>query len=60
MAYRKISSPSEPTPTFAVDEPQDLQNILADPSYDEQGTAAIVISTGDVYMLNSKREWVKL
>lgn len=60
MAYRKISPPNEPTPTFAADDVADLEKILLDPSYDEQGTAAIVINTGDVYMLTSDRKWVKL
>ena len=58
--YRIISNPADITPTFAVDNVEDLAAISADGTYDEQGTVAIVISTADVYMLNSKKEWVKL
>ena len=57
MAYRQISNPSDITPVFAVDSEADLTAILSDPTYDEQGTAAIVIDTGDVWMLDSKRYW---
>ena len=60
MAYRQISNPSDITPVFAVDSEADLLDILTDPTYDEQGTAAIVIDTGDVWMLNGNREWRKL
>lgn len=57
MAYRQISNPSDITPVFAVDTENDLLDILSDPTYDEQGIAAIVIDTGDVWMLDSKRYW---
>ena len=57
MAYRQISNPSDITPVFAVDTEDDLLNILTDPTYNEQGIAAIVIDTGDVWMLDSKRYW---
>ena len=57
MAYRQISNPSDITPVFAVDSEADLAAILSDPTYDEQGTAALVIDTGDVWMLDSKRYW---
>lgn len=57
MAYRQISNPSDITPVFAVDSEADLAVILSDPTYDEQGTAALVIDTGDVWMLDSKRYW---
>ena len=60
MAFRIISNPGDITPNFAVDTVADLDLILKDRHYNEQGTAAIVISTGDVYMLNSERKWVKL
>ena len=60
MAFRIISNPSDITPTFACDAVEDLKLILKDKHYNEQGTAAIVISTGEVYMLNGNREWVKL
>lgn len=60
MAFRIISNPSDITPTFAVDTVEDLELILKDRHYNEQGTAAIVISTAEVYMLNGERQWVKL
>ena len=55
MAYRQISNPSDITPVFAVDTEDDLAAILADPTYNEQGITAIVIDTGDVWMLDSKK-----
>ena len=57
MAYRQISNPSDITPVFAVDDEGDLLDIFADPTYDEQGITAIVINTGDVWMLDGKRYW---
>lgn len=60
MAYRIMSNPTDITPTFAVDTVQDLDLILKDKHYNEQGTAAIVISTAEVYMLDGNRKWVKL
>ena len=60
MAYRQISNPQDITPVFAVDSEADLSAIIADPTYDEQGIAALVIDTGDVWMLNGNREWRKL
>lgn len=57
MAYRQISNPSDITPVFAVDTEDDLAAILTDPTYNEQGIAAIVIDTGDVWMLDSERHW---
>ena len=57
MAYRQISNPSDITPVFAVDYEDELLDILADPTYNEQGIAAIVIDTGDVWMLDSTRHW---
>ena len=60
MAYRIISNPTDITPTFAVDTTADLDEILKDKHYNEQGTAAIVISTAEVYMMDGSRKWVKL
>ena len=60
MAYRQISNPQDITPVFVVDSEADLAAIIADPTYDEQGIAALVINTGDVWMLNGNREWRKL
>lgn len=60
MAYRQISNPQDITPVFAVDSEADLAAIIADPTYDEQGIAALIIDTGDVWMLNGNREWRKL
>lgn len=60
MAYRQISNPSDITPVFAVDSEADLAAILTDPTYNEQGIAALVIDTGDVWMLDSTRHWCLL
>ena len=60
MAYRQISNPQDITPVFAVDSEADLAAIIAAPTYNEQGIAALVIDTGDVWMLNGSREWRKL
>lgn len=60
MAFRIISNPSDITPTFACDTIADLDEILKDKHYNEQGTAALIISTAEVYMLNGERKWVKL
>ena len=57
MAYRQISNPSDITPVFSVDTENDLLDIRSDPTYNEQGITAIVIDTGDVWMLNGKRYW---
>lgn len=42
---------------FACDTPADIAKL---PVSCAMGSTAIIISTGEVYMLNSKREWVKL
>ena len=60
MAYRQISNPSDITPVFAVDTEDDLLAILTDPTYNEQGIAALVIDTGDVWMLDGTRHWCLL
>ena len=60
MAFRIISNPGDITPVFACDTVEDLSLITKDRHYNEQGTTALVISTGDVYMLNGSRQWVKL
>lgn len=60
MAFRIMSNPSDVTPTFACDTVADLDEILKDKHYNEQGTAALIISTAEVYMLDGERKWVKL
>lgn len=60
MAFRIISNPSDITPTFACDTTADLKEILKDRHYNEQGTAAIIIATGEVYMMDSNRNWVRI
>lgn len=60
MAFRIISNPNDITPIFACDTEADLQEILKDRHYNEQGTAALIIQTAEVYMLDSNRKWVKL
>lgn len=41
---------------FVCDTPDDIKNL---PRCD-MGSTCIVISTGEVYMINSQREWVKI
>lgn len=60
MAFRIMSNPNDVTPTFACDTVADLDEILKDKHYNEQGTAALIISTAEVYMLDGERKWVKL
>lgn len=43
--------------TFTVDTPAELSSI---PTNCAIGSAAIVISTGSVYMLNGRKEWVEI
>ena len=57
--HRMISNPGDLTHVLAADTVEDLPEIIKD-GYDEQGTTVIVTSTVEVYMLNSKKEWVKL
>lgn len=57
MAYRQISNPSDITPIFAVDSEADLLDIHSDPTYNEQGIAALVIETCEVWMLDGTRHW---
>lgn len=42
---------------YACDTPDDIENL---PTNIEMGSICIVISTSEVYMLNSAKEWVKL
>jgi len=60
VAFRIMSNPNDITPTFACDTVADLDEILKDKHYNEQGTAALIISTAEVYMLDGERKWVKL
>lgn len=55
-----MSNPTDITPTFVCDTVSDLDLILKDRHYNEQGTAAIILATGDVYLMDSNRVWVKL
>ena len=59
MAYRMISNPTDITPTFAVDGMDDLPKLLKE-GYDEQGTAALIVPTSEVYMIDGNKTWVKL
>lgn len=42
---------------YAADEESDIQDL---PTNISPGSYCIIISTSDVYMLNNKKEWVKL
>lgn len=59
LSYRMISNPSDITPTFAIDGPDDLPILLKE-GYDEQGTCALMIPTTEVYMVDGNRTWQKL
>lgn len=41
---------------YMIDTPEDLESLPKNNS----GSVAICVSTADVYMLNTKHEWVKL
>ena len=45
---------------YAGDTPADLASLPTEERYVKPGSVAIVISTSDVYMLNSQREWVMI
>ena len=42
---------------YLLDSEEDLSNL---PTYIKSGSAALVISTGDIYFLNHNKEWVKM
>ena len=42
---------------FVCDYPEDIENLPVDV---KPGSAAFVVSTGTVYMINSKGEWVEV
>lgn len=42
---------------FVVDTPADIKDL---PTTVAMGSSALVISTSEAYMLNGKKEWVKL
>lgn len=41
---------------FVVDEPADINNLSID---EKMGSTAYVISTGDIYMINSRGQWIQ-
>lgn len=41
---------------YVIDTPSDIDKL---PTYCKMGSSARVISTGDLYLLNSSKEWVK-
>lgn len=46
---------------FIVDTPEDLNKLLLSQSADiAMGCFALVISTGEVYAINSQRQWAKV
>jgi len=42
---------------FVCDTADDVENL---PQYCAAGSTAFVIATGDLYMMNSEKEWVKI
>ena len=55
---KRGSSDNEVTYEFMCDTVADLSNI--DPKYMTMGSVAVIIDTFEVYIANSKREWVGL
>ena len=45
---------------FAIDDEEDVAALPTAPNEVGVGSAAICIGNSEVYMLNSKRKWVKL
>jgi len=45
---------------YAVDTPADIASLPTDKKEVKSGSVAIVISTSDVYMLNTQGEWVMI
>lgn len=45
---------------FAIDTEEDVATLPTEPTDVGVGSAAICIDNSEVYMLNSKRKWVKL
>lgn len=62
MAYFedfKESVGSSNQKTFYCDSASDVSSLPTDESLVAPGASAVVITTGDVYMLNSQRQWTK-
>ena len=60
MAYKMISTNGQAqygVDEFVIDTPDDLKDL---PPRSAMGSAALDISTGDVYMKNSSGEWKKI
>lgn len=43
--------------TYYADSASDVQNLPTDPEVINKGSVCLIISTGEVYMLNSSYEW---
>lgn len=55
--YKVLSEESQfDTHQYMVDEASDISSLPKD----EPGSAALVVATGDVYVLNNKYQWVKI
>lgn len=60
MAYNMIATNGQTqygVDEFVIDSPDDLDKL---PSRSKQGSVALDISTGDVYMKNSSGEWLAI
>jgi len=63
MAYRVMVTGDRKHPRykeFLCDDIADIAELSSDPRENAFGSMALVIATGDIYCLNSKREWVKI
>ena len=55
--YKVLSEESQfDTHQYMVDETADINSLPKD----EPGSVAIVAATSDVYILNNKKQWIKL
>ena len=45
---------------FVADTEDDIKDLPTDPSEVYPGSTCIVVATASVYMLNNKKEWIKL
>lgn len=45
---------------YTLDTPNDLEELKITGKNAAPGSSAFIISTSEVYMLNNKREWVKI
>lgn len=63
MAYTRIKQQDHNNTQyteFVVDNESEIVTVPTDPSECSVGSVALCIDSGEVYMLNSQRKWVKI